>query len=99
MMFLGDTTLPLIVIVVALTAPDGVVDGLEGEEGLELELDDELPQAAAATAAARRRRSFMPTLDLKTRPALHRQYGYPPDPGVPGSPVVAMLMLPNIVVG
>jgi len=74
MMFFGDTTLPLIVIVVVLTAPDGVVAGLDGEEGLD-ELDDELPQAAAARAAARRRRSFMPTLDLKTRPRLHGQYG------------------------
>ena len=50
MMFFGFTVLFVIVIVVALTAPDGVVLGLVGPE---LELDpEELPHAPIPNAAA-----------------------------------------------
>ena len=99
--FFGLTVLLLIVIVCVATASDGAVVGLLGLAADEL---DELPQAliasaaaAAMTAATNIWRCFMPLLDLKTRRPLH-QYGYP-GVAVPGSFVVATLMLPNIVVG
>jgi hypothetical protein len=72
MMFFGEATLLLIVIVWVTTAPDGAVVGLLGLVELELV---ELPQAAIAKAAAAAKAAathnwrfeLMPTLDLKNR--------------------------------
>jgi hypothetical protein len=73
MMSFGLATLLVIVIVVARTAVDGVVDGEVGDVSeVELGLEPELPhaaiavRAAAVQAAAIRSRIFIFTLDLKT---------------------------------